>query len=110
MNTFKVMKLANVKKPLVLSILFFLPVMFLLFLYPSKHNYKTLDIVKYDITELNNFHTLNGQDVGLKDQLSVVTFLGKRPMQDPTIALNLKELIIKFVASSKLIKKRSTNG
>tara|TARA_B100001564_G_scaffold277362_1_gene239247 strand:+ start:35079 stop:35867 length:789 start_codon:yes stop_codon:yes gene_type:complete len=93
MNTFKVTKLVNVKKPLVLCILFFLPVIFLLFLYPSKHNYKTLDIVKYDITELNNFHTLNGQDVGLKDQLSVVTFLGKRPMQDPTIALNLKELI-----------------
>ncbi|MBK42379.1 MAG: hypothetical protein CMC83_00690 [Flavobacteriaceae bacterium] len=87
------MKLVNVKKPLVLSILFFLPVIFLLFLYPSKHNYETLDVVKYDIDELNNFKTLDGEDVVLKDQLSVVTFLGKRPMQDPTIALNLKELI-----------------
>jgi hypothetical protein len=35
----------DIKKWTVLVVLFFLPVLFLLFLYPSKHNYKTLNIL-----------------------------------------------------------------
>ncbi|MBN96919.1 MAG: hypothetical protein CMC56_03275 [Flavobacteriaceae bacterium] len=87
------MSISKIKKPLVLSILFFLPVLFLLFLYPSKHNYETLDVVRENIPELYNFKTLEGDSVRLENHLTVLAFFGKTPMEDATNALNLKELI-----------------
>jgi len=87
------MHVSKIKKPLVLSVLFFLPVIFLLFLYPSKHNYEALDIVQTNIPEFYNFKTLDGDSIRLEGHLSVVGFLGNNPMDDATIALNLKELI-----------------
>jgi hypothetical protein len=87
------MHVSKIKKPLVLSVLFFLPVLFLLFLYPSKHNYETLDILQTNIPELYNFKTLDGDSIQLEGHLSVVGFLGDSPMDDATFALNLKELI-----------------
>ena len=83
----------KVKKPLVLSVLFFLPVLFLLFLYPSKHNYNPLDIVRNDIAELYDFQTESGASVNLENQLTVLGFFGENPMDDATRALNLKELV-----------------
>lgn len=71
----------------------FLPVLFLLFLYPSKHNYNALDIVKTNIPELHNFKTSEGGSITLENQLTVLGFLGEDPMQDATPALNLKELV-----------------
>ena len=41
------------RKWIILGILFLLPVIFLLFLYPSTHNYNTLDIVNEDIKEID---------------------------------------------------------
>jgi len=87
------MMFSKIKKPLVLCILFFLPVLFLLFLYPSKHNYNALDIVKTNIPELHNFKTSEGGSITLENQLTVLGFLGEDPMQDATPALNLKELV-----------------
>ena len=87
------MKITSLKKPFVLSVLFFLPVLFLLFLYPSKHNYKTLDVIKKEIPELSNFVTKNGDPIQLENHLIVVGFLGKTPMEDAILALNLKELV-----------------
>ena len=87
------MAITKIKKPIVLSVLFFLPVLFLLFLYPSKHNYEPLDIVKENIPELDQFKTFEGGPIALEDQLSVVGFFGETPTQDATFALNLKELI-----------------
>ena len=87
------MNITNLKKPVVLAVLFFLPVLFLLFLYPSKHNYKTLDIIKKDIPELSNFVTKEGASIHLENQLTVLGFLGETPMDDAFLALNLKELV-----------------
>ena len=84
---------SKIKKPLVLSVLFFLPVLFLLFLYPSKHNYNTLDIVKSNLPELRNFLTEDGSNVSLEKHLTVLGFLGEDPLKDATPALNLKELV-----------------
>lgn len=83
----------KVKKPLVLSVLFFLPVLFLLFLYPSKHNYNTLDIVQSDVPELYDFKTEEGDSVQLENHLTVLGFFGENPMKDATRSLNLKELV-----------------
>lgn len=87
------MNITNLKKPVVLAVLFFLPVLFLLFLYPSKHNYETLDIIKTDIPELTNFKTIKGTSLQLENQLTVLGFLGETPMDDAFLALNLKELV-----------------
>ena len=87
------MKISKFKKPFVLAVLFFLPVLFLLFLYPSKHNYKTLDVIKKNIPELSNFATKNEEPLQLENHLTVLGFLGKTPMEDAILALNLKELV-----------------
>ena len=87
------MNITKFKKPFVLTVLFFLPVLFLLFLYPSKHNYKTLDILKKDLPELTNFVDKNGDDLRLESHLTVLGFLGETPMDDAILALNLKELV-----------------
>ncbi len=84
---------AKIKKPLVLSVLFFLPVLILLFLYLAEHNYNTLDIIKKDLPELTNFVDKNGEELRLENHLTVLGFFGETPMEDATPALNLKELV-----------------
>ncbi|WP_445736401.1 hypothetical protein [Mariniflexile sp.] len=78
---------------LVLGILFFLPVTFLLFLYPATHNYKPLDIVNDSVVDLNGFHSNSGEKIVLKDHITVLGFLGTHPMDYAITASNLKELV-----------------
>lgn len=82
-----------VKRNLILGILFFLPVIFLLFLYPSQHNYNTLDIVNQNIGELNEFDSGSESIILLKDHITVLGFLGKQPMDHVIAASNVKELV-----------------
>ncbi len=87
------MNLKKVGRYTVLVVLFFLPVTFLLFLYPATHNYNPLDIVNEDIIELNDFNSLDNEKVVLKDHITVLGFLGEKPMLKSTAASNLKELV-----------------
>ncbi len=87
------MQKKSFKKTIILSILFFLPVIFLLFLYPSKHNYNPLDIVEENVVNDLSFKDENGINVSLKDNITVLGFLGSNAMQQATAASNLKELI-----------------
>ena len=65
----------KVSRYVVLGILFFLPVTFLLFLYPATHNYAPLDIVNNSVLDLDKF-TSNAEDkVLLKDHITVLGFL-----------------------------------
>jgi len=77
----------------ILGILFFLPVTFLLFLYPATHNYTPLDIVKENVVDLNGFSTNSEEDIVLKDHITVLSFLGNTPMERLTATSNLKELV-----------------
>ncbi|NRD18984.1 hypothetical protein HNV08_02910 [Winogradskyella eckloniae] len=87
------MKANNTKRYIVLGILFFLPVAFLLMLYPAKHNYEPLNIVKDKVSDIKNF-TSDGLDtLQLKDNITVLGFLGKTPLNSTIAALNLKELV-----------------
>ena len=43
------------QKWITLGVLFFLPVIFLLFLYPSTHNYNSLDVVQTNIKDVDSF-------------------------------------------------------
>ena len=87
------MDLKNLKKRIILGILFILPVIFLLFLYPSTNNYNPLDIVKTDVLEISNFNSDLIDEVKLEGNLTVLGFLGKNPNKKALPALNLKEII-----------------
>lgn len=87
------MKKRQVKRNLVLGILFLLPVVFLLFLYPSKHNYNPLDIVNPKVSELNGFSSDSNEPVELKDHITVLGFLGTDPLGHILVASNVKALV-----------------
>lgn len=83
----------NTKRNIVLGILFFLPVAFLLMLYPAKHNYIPLDIVNSNVAEISKFSPNTNEDIQLSDHITVLGFLGTSPLKNKTAALNLKELV-----------------
>ncbi len=87
------METVKVKRYIVLGILFFLPVAFLLMLYPAKHNYDPLDIVNTNVSDISNFTSDRGDSIALKDQITVLGFLGKNPLDKMIAASNLKELV-----------------
>ncbi|WP_147678903.1 hypothetical protein [Algibacter pacificus] len=77
----------------ILGVLFFLPVAFLLMLYPSTHNYQPLDIVKAGVLDLEAFTSDVEEPIVLKDHITILGFLGEKPMSKTIEASNLKELI-----------------
>jgi hypothetical protein len=87
------MKTNNTKRNIVLGILFFLPVAFLLMLYPAKHNYEPLNIVNENILEIDKFYSDTQDTIRLKDHITVLGFLGQSPLSNSIAASNLKELV-----------------
>ena len=87
------MSISNTKRNIVLGILFFLPVAFLLMLYPAKHNYEPLNVVNKKVSDIENFYSDKGDTLLLKDHITVLGFLGKSPLKKSIAALNLKELV-----------------
>lgn len=87
------MNYKKVSRYVVLGILFFLPVTFLLFLYPATHNYTPLDIVNESVKDLEAFSAQGSDSILLKDHITVLGFFGTDPMLKSTTALNLKELV-----------------
>ncbi|MGB5418876.1 hypothetical protein [Algibacter sp.] len=87
------MNYKKVSRYVVLGVLFFLPVTFLLFLYPATHNYSPLDIVDESVIDLESFSSEPEEKVLLLDHITVLGFFGDNPEKSSTIALNLKELV-----------------
>ena len=83
----------KVSRYVVLGVLFFLPVLFLLFLYPATHNYTPLDIVNDNVLDLNEFSSNTEEKIVLKDHITVLGFLGTNPIDKVITASNLKELV-----------------
>ena len=83
------MGVSNTKRNVILSILFFLPVAFIIIMLTSNENYNPLDVVKENIVEL----PVTKDSIQLKNHITVLSFLGKQPMDNSIVALNLKELI-----------------
>ncbi|AUS04851.1 hypothetical protein [Pseudotamlana carrageenivorans] len=83
----------KVSRYVILGILFFLPVTFLLFLYPATHNYQPLDIVNESVVELKHFTSDSDTLIELKDHITVLGFLGAQPLSKTIAASNLKELV-----------------
>ncbi|MEO8933829.1 MAG: hypothetical protein ABI295_05930, partial [Xanthomarina sp.] len=76
-----------------LGILFFLPVLFLLMLFPAKHNYAPLEVVSQHIADIDEFTSEDKETFSLQDHITVLGFLGKNPMDNVMAASNLKELV-----------------
>ncbi|WP_452221084.1 hypothetical protein [Lacinutrix salivirga] len=87
------MKNKDIKKYIVLSILFVLPVVFLIMLYPAKHNYNTLEVVKENVLDFENLNSNTNSQITLKNHLSVVAFFGNNPEENIIPASNLKEMV-----------------
>ncbi|WP_370477599.1 hypothetical protein [Tamlana flava] len=87
------MKQKKVGRYLILGILFFLPVTFLLMLYPATHNYIPLDIVSEQVLDIDDFASSSEEKIGLKDNITVLGFFGANPLDNATAASNLKELV-----------------
>jgi len=91
-----------IRKWFILGVLFLLPVIFLLFLYPSTHNYNPLDIIKTDVNDVDDFNFFDSEKKLFNDNITVLSFLGKDPINNITSVLNLKELIYdKFLGFKK---------
>src|SRR5690606_11784352 len=87
------MDIKQVKKTSILIILFFLPVIFLLFLYPSTNNYTPLNIVKENVLDVQNLRSNTNTEVMLDDHISVIAFVGNDPESRIKQMSNLRELI-----------------
>lgn len=83
----------KISRYVVLGILFFLPVTFLLFLYPATHNYEPLDVVNKNVLDLESFTSDSDDSIVLKDHITVLGFLGEKPMDKLIATSNLKELV-----------------
>ena len=83
----------QIKRNAVLGILFFLPVVFLLFMYPAKHNYNTLDVIEEQVLEITSFSSETEEKIQLKDHITILGFLGKNPTDKLIEMSNLKELM-----------------
>ncbi len=57
-------------------------------LYPAKHNYIALDVIKEDVQDIAAV-----SDFEFRDHITVLAFLGKSPLVRATAATNLKQLI-----------------
>ena len=77
----------------ILGILFFLPVTFLILLYPATHNYQPLDIINENVLDIDQFTSFSEGSVKLNGHITVLGFLGKAPLQQLTASSNLKELV-----------------
>ncbi|KJD32456.1 hypothetical protein PK35_09590 [Tamlana nanhaiensis] len=77
----------------VLVVLFFLPVAFLLLLYPATHNYTPLEVIKENVEDLNGFTSNSNEPIQLKEHITVLGFLGANPIEHTIAASNLKELV-----------------
>ncbi|WKK66361.1 hypothetical protein [Lutimonas zeaxanthinifaciens] len=81
------------KNTLVLSILFFGPLLFYLFLLTGTNNFAKLPVVTSNVEDVSDFS--NKDSVTLKNNISILCFLGSDLLQHKTNALNLNEKIYK---------------
>ncbi|MEN8125609.1 MAG: hypothetical protein ABFR32_10820 [Bacteroidota bacterium] len=80
------------KNIIILSILFFGPLIFYLLLLTGTHKFNRLPILTQNIEEINH---LSDENIQLKDHISILCFLGNDVLQHKTNALNLNEKIYK---------------
>ncbi|WP_203294416.1 hypothetical protein [Luteirhabdus pelagi] len=83
------------KKYVVLSILFILPIAVYMFFATGVNNFAKLPVLSKTIEEPTAFKTAEGEAVTLKDHITVLAFMGRSPMEYKIGAYNLAHKIFK---------------
>jgi len=83
----------KMKSKLILGTLFFGPLIFYLFLLTGTNNFAKLPVLTKQVDDVHNLNSENG--ITLKDNISIICFLGDDLLQHKTNALNLNEKIYK---------------
>ena len=81
------------KKYFVLTLLFALPIVAYLFFSSGINHFAILPTLTKPISEIDNFHTFQNEEVRLKDHISVLFFMGNRVKEMEGHAFNLNEKI-----------------
>ena len=81
------------KKYLVLSILFILPITVYIFFAMSTSYFKPLPIITHSVSELDGFKTLEGKTVQLENRISILGFFGSNLVEHRAYAYNLAQKI-----------------
>ncbi len=85
----------QVKKFIILGILFLLPISVYLFFATGKNNFVKLPTLTYGVHELSEFQSLDGGPLGLKDRITVLMFFGEDVEGKKANAFNLAHKIYK---------------
>jgi hypothetical protein len=83
------------KKFLVLTILFILPITVYIFFASGKDNFAKLPVLTNQIEDLTSFRTADGDSVQFKDQITVLGFYGNTLLENKGNAFNLAHKIYK---------------
>ena len=89
------MEQRSVKKYVVIFILFALPITAYIFFASGVNNFAKLPILTQSVHEVDNFTLQDGSSVQLKDNITVLGFFGKNPMENKVGAYNLAHKIYK---------------
>lgn len=81
------------KKYIVLSILFILPITAYIFFALSTNFFRPLPVLHENIRELEDFRNLNGEEVQLKDRITILGFFGEDLEKHRAYAYNLAHKI-----------------
>ncbi len=83
------------KKFAVLGVLFILPITIYMFFASGKDNFAKLPVLTKSVAEISEFKTLGGSSVQLKDNITVLGFLGSNIEKTKANAFNLAHKIYK---------------
>ncbi|MDT0555219.1 hypothetical protein [Patiriisocius hiemis] len=85
----------QVKKYLVLGVLFILPLSMYMFFASGKDNFGRLPLLTENVNDVSNFLDITGKPVTLQDKITVLGFFGKNPIDQKASAFNLAHKIYK---------------
>jgi len=84
------------RNTIVLSILFFGPLLFYIFLLTGTNNFAKLPVLTNGVDDISAFQSdSEAEQVSLDKNISILCFLGQNPLDHKTNALNLNEKIYK---------------
>ncbi len=83
----------NIKKYLVLGVLFILPITAYIFFSLSTNYFKPLPVLTENVSELEGFTSLEGKPVQLKDRITILGFFGRDLEEHRAYAYNLAHKI-----------------
>ncbi len=85
----------QIKKYLVLGVLFLLPLSMYVFFASGKDNFGRLPVLTENITEIDKFESLENETVRLNNSITILGFFGNDPMANKVNAFNLAHKIYK---------------